>query len=70
VGYLLVFDQHDMQLLNNFGLCFLGLATNILGIWGRVIYCCKGLENTFPMLDYTPQNFIITAAKKERIIHS
>jgi hypothetical protein len=33
------------------------LPTAMFGIWGLVIYCWKGLENTFPMVYYTPQIF-------------
>jgi hypothetical protein len=48
------FDQLALQSLNNCRL-FLVLSTEILGIWGLVIYRWKGLENIFPKLYYTCQ---------------
>ncbi len=31
--------------------------TKHIGIQGRIMYCGKGLENTFPIVYNTPQNF-------------
>jgi hypothetical protein len=41
------FDQLALQSLNDYNL-FLVLPAEILKFWGLVIYCWKGLENTFP----------------------
>jgi hypothetical protein len=35
--------------------CSSDLPRKMFGIWGRLIYRCKGLENTFPTVYYTPQ---------------
>jgi hypothetical protein len=37
-------------------ICFYGLTTKMLRIWGRVIYHWKGLENTSPTVYYIPIN--------------
>jgi hypothetical protein len=34
-----------------------GLTTEILGIWGLLIYRWEGLEITFPMMYYMPPKF-------------
>jgi hypothetical protein len=44
------------------------LPDEIFGIWGLVIYGCKGLENTFPMVYSTSQNVNIVVAKRKRKI--
>jgi hypothetical protein len=42
------------------------LPTAMFGIWGLVIYCWKGLENTFPMVYYTPKYSNITIANEKK----
>jgi hypothetical protein len=42
---------------------FLVLPVKMFGNWGLVIYHQKALENTFPMVYYTPQNYNIAVAK-------
>jgi hypothetical protein len=42
---------------------FFTLAIKILGIGGRAIYRCKGLEITFPAVYYTPTIPKISVAK-------
>ena len=36
---------------------FFGLPTEVLGIWGLLVYCWKRLENTFPTVYYMPPKF-------------
>ena len=58
------FDQHAMQSLNDFKFS-LNLPVEIFGIWGLVIYRWKCLENTFPMMYYTPQKFNIITLQSQ-----
>jgi hypothetical protein len=48
------FDKHDLQSLNNYKICFFGLATKILGIWGHVKHFWQVFENTFPIVYSMP----------------
>ena len=45
-----------LELKNSSADLFFGLPAAMFGIWRRVIYRWKGLENTFPTVYYTPQN--------------
>ena len=59
------FDQHDLQSLNNCSFVF-DLGIESLGIWERVIYRWKGLENYFPEVYYTPQKIYNSVAKRQK----
>ena len=48
-------DQPYLQSLND-GRFFSVLPTEILGMWGRVIYCRNGLGNSIPTIYYTLPN--------------
>ena len=49
------FDHLDLHSLNDYNLfIYFGLRTQILGIWGLLIYHWKGLANTFPTMYYMP----------------
>jgi hypothetical protein len=47
-----------------------GLPTEILGIWGLLIYRYKGLENTFQWCITCPRNFKIAVVKPKKKINN
>ena len=51
------FDNLDLHSLNNYKFVFFGLPSEVLGIWRGLMYCWKGLENTFPTVYYMPPKF-------------
>ena len=51
------FDHPDLHSLNDYNFVFFGLPTEVLGIWGLLIYRWKGIENTFPTVHYMPPKF-------------
>ena len=59
------FDQHALQSLNDYNLFFI-LPTEILGIWGLVIYRWKSLKYTFPTVYYTSQKFSHCSRKMKK----
>ena len=47
-----------LKLKNLSAYLFFALPTAMYGIWGLVIHHWKDLDNTFPMVYYTPRNFL------------
>jgi hypothetical protein len=61
------FDHPNLQSPHDYKFFFFCFTSKILGIWGLVVYRWKGLENTFPMVYYTPQKFKLQPqAEKEK----